>query len=492
MSICHTLRKIYLSLFARIVVVYLISLIALSATTALVAVDQFDQLGREWQQRTQIDMAHRLTRVLQGALDGGVDSPQAKEAVARVMTINPALSLYVLDSEGVVVGAYSDDQCGLGQTIDRGAINELLSTMPMLPVYASMPCRGDEGVFSVAAITYGQEKLPGYLFVRLEANTDVSMANIWQTSSIFRTLLIVGCVALSLTLAVGLALFALLTRRFSRLTRTVQRFSEGDYRQRSSESTDDEIGRLGIAFNNMAATIEAQLEALQETDRQRRELVANLSHEFRTPLTALQGYAKQLSRTSLNDDAREGLDAIHSNVGRLTRLAEQLSQMSRSNLADRPLCLETFSFAELANDILGKFRPRAVENGIDLGVENHVGMAAVLADVELIDHALTNLVDNAISATNRGGTVTIRMLEFDASTLKVGVRDTGIGIPAEEIPLVSQRFYRTAGGRDRGAGTGLGLAIVFEVLKRHDSRLILESRQGKGTCAWFTLPLSPS
>lgn len=325
MSLGQSLRRTYRSLFARIVFVYLVSMIALSTTTTLVAVDQFNQLGREWLQRNEIDMAHHLTRVLQDSLDDGVDVPSTRAAVEQVMTINPALSLYALDIDGTVVGAYGPDRCGLGRRIDRDAIDELLSDMPMLPVYADMPCRGDEGVFSVAPITYGPQQQSGYLMVQLEANTDVSMANIWQTSSISRTLLIAGCVALALTLAVGLALFAFLTRRFSRLTRTVQHFAEGDYRQRSPESIDDEIGRLGRAFNDMAATIEAQVEALHDTDRQRRELIANLSHEFRTPMTSLLGYAKQLDRRPLDDETRSGLDAIRANVERLAQLADQLS-----------------------------------------------------------------------------------------------------------------------------------------------------------------------
>lgn len=484
------LRRAYRSLYARIVFIYLASMIALSAATALIAVDQFDQLGREWLQRSQINMARQLAQTLRAPLSQGLDNDRVHAAIQQIMTINPSLSLYVLDENGSVVGAYSEGSCGLGEQVDRGAIAELLSEMPMLPVYADMPCQDGEGVFSVAPVTFGPEATPGYLFVRLEANTQVSMSNIWETSGITRTLLISTGVALLLTLVVGLALFALLTRRFTRVTRAVRHFARGDYRQRVPDRIDDEIGRVGRAFNEMAATIEAQVEALRDNDRQRRELVANLSHEFRTPLTSLSGYTRQLLRTATSADSRESLEAIRLNVDRLTRLATQLSQMSHANISDRALSLESFSFAELANDIVSKFRPRAEENGIFLAVENEADMAQVAADVELIDHALTNLVDNALFATNAGGRVTIRILHLNADTLKIGVRDTGIGMKPEEIALVCQRFYRTAHGRERGDGTGLGLAIVSDVLKRHDSKLTLESKPGRGSCIWFTLPLA--
>lgn len=484
----HILGRFYRSLYARIVFIYLTSMIVLSLATVLVAVDQYDQLGREWLQRAQIGMARHLTNTMREPLSHGAASDEASAAARRLMTINPSLSLYVLDERGRVVGAYGDDQCGLGERVDRAAIDELLSDMPMLPVYATMPCRGDQGVFSVAPIVFGTAHSPGYLFVQLEANTRISMSEIWQTSSISRTLLITGCVALALTIAVGLLLFALLTRRFSKVTRAVQRFARGDHHQRIPDLIDDEIGRVGRAFNDMASTIEAQVNALRENDRQRRELVANLSHEFRTPLTSLHGYARQLGQRQLPDGSRECLEAIRLNVERLTRLAKQLSQMSRSDISDRLLCFEHFSLAELANDIVSKFRPRAEENGIALEVHNEADMAQVSADLELIDHALTNLVDNALFATNKGEQVTIRIRRFDGNRLKIGVRDTGIGMTADEIPLVSQRFYRTANSRKRGEGSGLGLAIVSDVLQRHESGLVIESRPGKGSCAWFTLP----
>lgn len=173
-------------------------------------------------------------------------------------------------------------------------------------------------------------------------------------------------------------------------------------------------------------------------------------------MTSLLGYAKQLDRWPLDGETRSSLYAIRANVERLAQLADQLSQMSRANIAGRPLCPSTFSFAELANDILGKFHPRALEKGIELRVENQAAIAEVSADIELIDHALTNMVDNAITATNTGGTVSIRILEFDNARLKIGVRDTGVGIPEKEIPLISQRFYRTTVGRERGEGTGWG------------------------------------
>ncbi|MGP9807714.1 sensor histidine kinase [Halomonas sp. AOP12-C2-37] len=488
MKLLRALGRIYRSLYARIALIYLASLIAMSLTTAWIAVGQFDQLGREWLQRSQLDLAKNLATVMQVPLEQGADSVPAHRAAERIMSINPALSVFTLDADGRVVAAYNDLGCGLGTSIDTAPIQQLLSSTPMLPVYAQMPCHDNDNVFSAARVTLGEEQAPGYLYVSLEADTHMSMVGMWQTSSISRSLLVAGIVALVLAGGVGLLLFALLTRRFSRLTRAVQRFAGGDYGQRIESSMDDEIGRAGYAFNDMAATIEAQLDALSENDRQRREMIANLSHEFRTPLTSLRGYAQQLGNEMPPMDLkhRQQISAIFANVDRLTRLANQLSLLARVDVSDRPLNKEPFSINELAHDIVGKFRPRAEAASVSLVVTSDEGLALVDADLELIDRALTNLVDNALSATEAGGDITLSILN-ELSGVQVCVKDTGIGLTKEEIPLITQRFYRTAGSRGRCEGNGLGLAIVAEILRRHNTRLFIDSQPSMGTRFRFTL-----
>ncbi|MGH8146031.1 MAG: sensor histidine kinase [Rhodanobacteraceae bacterium] len=484
MRVLHAIGRLLRSLYARLALVYLVSLIALSLATAWIAVGQFDQLGREWLQRNQIDLAAHLAPQFREPLTEGLNSAAARETVERIKNINPVLSIYVLDASGRVVGAWSDQRCAIGHQISTSAIHELLGKMPMLPAYADLPCDAGRNVFSVARIHYGPEQTPGYLFVALQGDPHMSMARMWQTSSISRSVVIAGIGALVLSAAAGLLLFALLTRRFSRLTWAVQRFANGDHSIRVAVRADDEIGRTARAFNDMAATIEVQVSALRENDRQRRELVANLSHDFRTPLTALRGYAEQL-RQDVTGQAVKQVDALLANVARLTRLTEQLSLLSRLEVAERALHIEPFPLAELAHDIAAKFRPRAEVKDIELCVDCS-GTLPVAADLELIDRALSNLIDNALSATDGGGRVTLAAVAT-ASGVCVSVADTGIGIPAEDLSLVTQRFYRTREARKRGSGSGLGLAIVAEVCARHGTRLDLAS-DAHGTTAAFNLP----
>ena len=479
------------SLYARIVFVYLAGLLLLALTAAWVAVSQFEQLGREWQQRTQIDLADNLAQVMREPLGAGPDSPAAHRAADRILSINPAVSLYLLDAEGRVVGNYAEPGCSANARVPVDTLEDLLADEPMLPVLLNAPCSHRDSVFSVAPVRFGAAAQPGYLLAVLDAGARMSMFAMLRTSSITRTLLIAGTLAVVLAGVLGLLLFALLTRRFRRLTAAVERFAVGDYGQRIAPGRADEIGHLSRAFNDMAATIEAQLDALRENDRQRRELVANLSHDFRTPLTSLRGYAEQLRKAEdLPAETRQAhLAAILTNADRLTRLARQLSTLARVDAFEQPLSADTFSLAELIHDIVGKFRPQAFEAGLALVIDCASTLPAVAADLALVDRVLANLLDNAVAATPAGGTVRV-CAHATASRVEVAVVDTGIGLSADELTLVTQRFYRTPASRRHGEGSGLGLSIVDEICVRHGTRLRLHSAPGEGTQAAFDLPIA--
>lgn len=494
MTMKGVITHLFHSLYARIALVYLASLLVLSVAGAWVAVSQFGELNHELQQRMQINLADKLAQVMRAPLAQGADSAAARDTVQHIHAINPELSLLLLSDKGDIVADYSGHACDNDARVDTAPLKRLLSKAPMLPVFVSLPCSPGDNIFSVAPVRYGPERQAGYLLVILHSGAAMSMDAMLRTSSITRALVATGLLALLLSAIGGLLLFALLTRRFSRLTHTVRRFAEGDLGLRMNTDGKDEISQLARAFNDMAGTIEAQLTALHESDRQRRELVAGLSHDFRTPLTSLRGYAAQLAAQSRAADEpsgkhREAVDAILANSRRLTHLAEQLSTLARVDVNENALCLEPFSLAELVHDVAGKFAPQAEAAGIRLTVQAAPGAVRVAADIGLIDRAITNLVENALHATSRGGQVTLT-LETGAGKARLCVSDTGVGINREDLPLVTQRFYRTRTGRQRSDGSGLGLAIVQDICSRHATRLTLASQPGAGTQAEFELPLA--
>jgi signal transduction histidine kinase len=476
------------SLYVRIAAAYLLLLVILCAAAAWIALIQFNRFDQELEQHLNVHLADNLAMAMAPAFRDGATSPAALQTAQHIVSINPSLALFVLDSDGVVLAAYNEQKCGQGKRVSLAPIRALLGKQkPMLPVLGTAPCTGDQRVFAVAPVTL-QGRRPGYLYVVLHGRPYQSAKAMLHESVGARA--VAGAIALALVLAgvIGLIWFALLTRRLGALTRAVRRFKAGDYAERIPRPTNDEIGQLARAFNEMAATIHAQVEALRKSDEARRELVANVSHDFRTPLTSLRGYAERLLAAGSDGDTeiqRADLLAVIENTDRLTRLADQLYAVSRLDAAADMLRMEPFPIAELAHDVAVKFMPEAKRRGVRLDVHVACDLPSVIADIWLIERVLSNLIDNALRATPAGGSVDLDVRRCDAG-VAVAVTDTGCGIERDELALVTQRFYRTR--RSQGeAGTGLGLAIAKDILARHDARLEIDSRVGRGTVVRFVL-----
>lgn len=483
------------SLYARIAVVYLLLLIAVCGAATWMALVQFNRFDQELEQRLNAHLADNLAMAMAPALRAGPTAPAARKLAREIIAINPSLALFVLDAGGRVVAAYGAPDCGLGARVPLAPIRALLGAhRPMLPIFGAAPCAGGASIFSAAPLALAGQA-PGYLYVVLHGRPYQSAKAMLHESVGARA--VAGAIVLALVLAgiIGLIWFAFLTRRFGALTRAVQRFKGGDYAGRIPAPRDDEIGRLGQAFNDMAATIEAQVEALRRTDRARRDLVANVSHDFRTPLTSLRGYAERLLANGPHADRAEfqrDLAAVIDNTDRLARLADHLSALSRLDAGTDALHIEPFLITELVQDVTVKCLPEARARGVELQSRCAADLPPVAADIWLIERVLSNLIDNALRATPGGGRVEVDVAHAGEG-VAVAVRDTGCGIEADELALVTRRFYRTRRSLAAShAGSGLGLAIVDDILARHGAALDIRSRAGHGTVVRFVLPGAPA
>jgi two-component system phosphate regulon sensor histidine kinase PhoR len=225
-------------------------------------------------------------------------------------------------------------------------------------------------------------------------------------------------------------------------------------------------------------------------DRLRKEFVANVSHELRTPLSVIAGYVETLKDGALKDEqnAPKFLESIERNVHRLASLVSDLLELSRlesSGQLAHPRRVET---RPLLEKVVEDFRPLADRKGQRLTLEISPEVKAVDADPDLLERALRNLVDNAIKYTPDGGSITLGA-RTAADSLLFSVRDTGIGIPLEDLPRIFERFYRVDKSRSRElGGTGLGLAIVKHIAQLHGGAISVESRPGAGSVFTLRLP----
>jgi two-component system phosphate regulon sensor histidine kinase PhoR len=253
---------------------------------------------------------------------------------------------------------------------------------------------------------------------------------------------------------------------------------------------------LPIAVGPSSATgVLAVLHDVTEARRLQKlkaNLIADVSHELKTPVTAIRGFAETLSEGALQkeESAERFVSIIEKEASRLERLIEDLLQLSLIESRGVELEEERVKIAALIESLAERYRPRAETHGIELDVDIFCEDCRVLGDPHYLDQAISNLIDNALKYTERGGMVSIAVRDLPDGRVEVAVEDNGVGIPEADLPYVFDRFYRVERARSRKAGgTGLGLAIVKHIVSAHNGEVDVESTVSEGSRFWMRLPV---
>ena len=265
------------------------------------------------------------------------------------------------------------------------------------------------------------------------------------------------------------------------LTEASQHIADGHYEKRVDVNGSDEIAQLATSFNQMATQLE-QVESM------RRQLIGDVTHELRTPLTSIKGYMEGLVDGVL-PSTPETFDQIHREADRLSRLVDDLQELSRIEAKAYSLDLRPVAVTNLVQTTVKRLSPQATTRRITLRSNLPADLPPLLADEDRITQVLVNLVANAIQYTPEGGDVAISTARVD-DEIHISVKDTGIGIPPEHIGNLFTRFYRVDKSRSRqaGGGSGIGLTIAHHLVEAHGGRIWAES-QGEGMGSTFTFSL---
>jgi signal transduction histidine kinase len=241
----------------------------------------------------------------------------------------------------------------------------------------------------------------------------------------------------------------------------------------------------------MAEKIAAQIGELRKMDDMRREMIANISHDLRTPLTMMRGYLEtlQIKRDELSEDEQEQyLQTALSHSQRLGLMVEELFELARLDSCESVVFSEPFSMCELVQDVTQKFELRARDKSVLLLANLNPDAPLVYGDIAMMQRVLENLLENGLRHTPPGGSISIDV-GVDSGSVLVQVADTGCGIPDEDVPRIFERFYQQDKHRSDSNSAGLGLAIVKRILELHNSVIQVSSRLEKGTT--FSFRLSP-
>ena len=299
-------------------------------------------------------------------------------------------------------------------------------------------------------------------------------------------LLFAGGIAMSL----GYFLSVSLIDRISTLSHAAGAIAHGHFSTRVPDVGRDELGELARSFNMMAERLEGAEQQQREMDQLRRDLVAWVGHDLRTPLTSLRVIVESLADGVVDDPAtvQRYLRTARKQIRSLSLLLDDLFALAQIDAGGLKLERRDNSIGDLISDTMEAFSALAARRDVALAGQVAPGVDPVRMDARQIGRALSNLVGNALRHTESGGTVQV-MASPEADGVRVEVRDDGEGIGEEDLPHIFERFYRAEKSRSRATGgSGLGLAIARGIVEAHGGRIGARSKLGEGTSAWFVLP----
>jgi signal transduction histidine kinase len=426
-------------------------------------------------------------------IDNSVVNVAALKSLAHhAMVINPSVEVYLLDPEGKILAHGLAPDSVVHKQVALQPIREFLKNGARMPIHGEDPRGGNSRkIFSVSEVR-SNGALEGYVYIILGGQKYEQLASSAGASQVLRlsTAAVIACLLFGLGSA--LLIFARLSRRLRQLIGKADRFWSGETGETGPrKNKQDEIAQLDHAFDAMQERIEQQLHQIQETDRTRRELITNISHDLRTPLTSMQGYIETLllkGEVISPDQRREYLEVARNHAQRLGALVADLFELAKLDSHAVKPQLEHFSLAELVHDITQDFTLAAEQKQITLNIEANNPEVQVCADIRLIERVFENLLENALRYTPEQGQINIALHHSEAG-VRVTVSDNGSGISAEDLPHIFDRFFHANDKSERQIqSTGLGLAIVKRILELHNSAISVSSKLKEGTVFSFKLP----
>ena len=290
----------------------------------------------------------------------------------------------------------------------------------------------------------------------------------------------------SLAIIISLILILFLSRRVTSpidiLSRAARQFGRGDLSQRVQVRGEGEVAALAQAFNTMAADLE-------NNEQLRRNLIADVAHELRTPLSNIQGYLEAIRDQVMKPDAAT-IHSLNEEASLLSRLINELQELSLAEAGELKLVYQAEDVIELVKQTVIPWQPQLKTKEISLSVDLPDNLPLISIDWQRVNQVIHNLLENAVAHTGRGGTITVAAAK-QGSWVEISVSDTGEGIPAQDLPNIFERFYRVDRSRARATGgSGLGLTIARGLVEAHGGIITVQSELGKGSCFSFTLPIA--
>ncbi len=482
-------RKFIDSLFWKLGATFLLILIILSAVYLYISVFTAEMYFQEANQKLNADIAPHIANENQCFIDGKVNEGVLKNVFHNVMIINPSIEVYLLDTKGKILTYYAPDKEIKLKSLPLTPIQKYLEGGGRTFVMGPDPKNENrEKAFSAAKV-YEGKSLCGYIYVVLESEEYDNATQMVFGSYIMRLGFRSMIITLIAAAIISLIALGFIIRNMRKIISAIREFKNGNLKARVKLKGKGELSEFADSYNEMADTIVRNIEDMKTMDNLRRELVANVSHDLRTPLASIQGYIETIlmkSETLSEDDRTKYMQTILSSTERLKKLVEELFELSKLEARETKPKPEAFSIAELSQDVQQKNLIIAQNKNIELTTTFPYDLPLAYADIRMMEKVLQNLIENSIKFTDSNGKINI-LLKNESDEILVSVKDTGVGISPNEIEHIFDR-YKQGKRTKQNDGVGLGLAIVYKILEVHGINISVNSNPGEGTTFYFKVP----
>ena len=479
------------SLFWRISLVFLILLILIGLSYVFITAYAAQKYFSETTQKLNANVAEHMLQEVSPFVEGEVNKTALDKIMHSMMAVNPALEVYLLNNEGEILSYVVLHKKVKLRYVSLEPVKKFIADKGQKFVLGDDPRNpGKKTVFSATQVIENGKSM-GYVYMILASEEYEDIAGtLWNSY-----LLTLGTRFFMLTLmaafGLGLLMVWLLTRNLHKIIQTVKKFEKGDMAARIEIKSKGELANLSNTFNIMADTIVKNIDDLKKVDHLRRELIANVSHDLRTPLAVIHGYIEtmMMKEGKLSEEERaKYLKTILNSSEYLKKLVADLFELSKLEARQIELKKEPFAITELLLDTSNQYNLLAQEKEIIIKPQFAQEGPIVYADLSLIERALQNLMINAIKHSPENGEVTIELTQ-NQQNVEVSISNGGAGISAEDIPHIFDRYYKVEKHYGANKGTGLGLAIVKNIMDVHNTFIKVKSKINEQTTFYFQLPI---
>ncbi|MGK0364467.1 MAG: signal transduction histidine kinase [Saprospiraceae bacterium] len=479
--------------FRKISIILMSVLIVLGLAYVIITVYISKAFYQETNQQLYSGLASYASMAVEDMTQNGTDTTEIAKFLRIINEANPHVEVYLLNEQGKILLTDTNKEVVAREKVNLSPVHTFIDAKKSeKPFLLGNDPKDYKCELPFTAAKVKKNALSGsYIYILMSSQQQSSVSSKALLALVPRIGGIAFAIALLSALGIGLLANWVVTRNLRNIIDTAEKFKQGDYSARIMDEEKGDFVLLGDTFNEMATQIEGNIKSIQSVEQLRRDLIANVSHDLRTPLSIMQGYVETLlmKGESVTIEKRTHyLNIVLNSTKNLSNLVSQLFEYSKLEAQQIEPQKEPFSLADLAQDVAAKYQILAEDKEISMFADIEKDLPLVNADIALVERVMQNLMDNALKFTPEKGTIKIRVQQKQ-NAIEVCIMDTGNGISKKELPHIFERYHQAKKSAEKSNGAGLGLAIAKKIMEIHDTDLTVKSELGQGTEFQFSLPI---